>query len=130
LIIAYVTIMLPYAVRYQLATLISLGAQTTEASRVSGAGVLRTFGRIVLPLARGGMAASAAVMFVLLIHEFGVSLLLRSPDSTVMSVLLYDQFSTGSYPQVGVTAVVMTVITAAGVIAALVFGGTKAMERL
>jgi iron(III) transport system permease protein len=130
LIIAYVTIMLPYAVRYQLATLISLGTQTTEASRVNGAGVLRTFVRIVLPLARGGMAASGAVMFVLLIHEFGVSLLLRSPDSTVMSVLLYDQFSTGSYPQVGVTAVVMTVITAAGVIAALVFGGTKAMERL
>lgn len=130
LIIAYVTIMLPYAVRYQLATLIALGQQTTEASRVCGAGVLRTFGRIVLPLARGGMASSGAVMFVLLIHEFGVSLLLRSPDSTVMSVLLYDQFSTGSYPQVGVTAVVMTVLTAAGVIAALVFGGTKAMERL
>jgi iron(III) transport system permease protein len=121
---------LPYAVRYQLATLIALGAQTTESSRVSGAGAFRTFFRIVLPLARGGMAASGAVMFVLLIHEFGVSLLLRSPDSTVMSVLLYDQFSTGSYPQVGVTAVVMTAITAAGVIAALVFGGTKAMERL
>jgi iron(III) transport system permease protein len=130
LVIGYVTIMLPYAVRYQLATLISLGQQTMEASRVAGAGPFRTFFQIVLPLARGGMAASAAIMFVLLIHEFGVSLLLRSPDSTVMSVLLYDQFSTGSYPQVAVTAIVMTALTSAGVIAALLFGGTRAMERL
>lgn len=130
LVIAYVTIMLPYSVRYQLTTLISLGQETTEASRVNGAGPFRTFARIVLPLTRGGLAASAAIMFVLLIHEFGVSLLLRSPDSTVMSVLLYDQFSTGLYPEVAVTAIVMTVLTALGVIAALAFGGTKAMERL
>lgn len=130
LVIGYVTIMLPYAVRYQLATLISLGQQTMEASRVAGGGPYRTFLQIVLPLARGGMAASAAIMFVLLIHEFGVSLLLRSPDSTVLSVLLYDQFSTGSYPEVAVTAIVMTALTSAGVIAALAFGGTRAMERL
>lgn len=130
LIIGFVTIMLPYAVRYQLTTLISLGSQTMDASRVSGAGPFRTFFRILLPLARGGMAASGAIMFVLLIHEFGVALLLRSPDSTVMSVLLYDQFSSGSYPQVAVTAIVMTALTSAGVIAALLFGGSRAMERM
>ncbi|MDF3310764.1 ABC transporter permease subunit [Rhodococcus sp. T2V] len=130
LLIAYLAIMLPYAVRYQLTTLIALGPQTMESSRVSGAGPLRTFTRIVFPLSRAGMAASAAVMFVLLIHEFGVSLLLRSPESTVMSVVLYEEFSTGSYPRVAVVALVMTVITAGGVVAALAFGGTKAMERL
>jgi len=130
LLIAYLCIMLPYAVRYQLTTLIALGPQTMEASQVSGAGALRTFFRIVLPLSRGGMAASAAVMFVLLIHEFGVSLLLRSPDSTVMSVLLFEEFSSGSYPRVAVIALIMTVITGGGVVAALAFGGSKAMERL
>lgn len=130
LVIAYVTIMLPYAVRYQLATLVSLGPQTFEASRVSGGGPLRTFWEIVFPLARGGMGASAAIVFVLLIHEFGVSLLLRAPDSLVMSVLLYDQFNTGTYPGVAVTGVVMTALTAVGVIAALAFGGTRVMEKL
>lgn len=129
LLIAYLAIMIPYAVRYQTTALISLGSQTMEASRVSGAGPLRTFFRIILPLSRAGMAASAAVMFVLLIHEFGVSLLLRSPDSTVMSVVLFEEFSTGSYPRVAVVALVMTVITAGGVVAALSFGGTKAMEK-
>lgn len=130
LIIGFVTIMLPYAVRYQLTTLISLGSQTMDASRVCGAGPVRTFLAIMLPLARGGMAASGAIMFVLLIHEFGVALLLRSPDSTVMSVLLYDQFNSGSYPQVAVTAILMTALTSAGVIAALLFGGSRAMERM
>lgn len=130
LVIAYVTIMIPYAVRYQLSTLIQLGQQTTEASRASGAGPLQTFFRVILPLARGGLASAAAVMFILLSHEFGVSLLLRGQDNTVLAVLLFDQYSSGSYPMVAAIALVMTAVTSLGVIAALIFGGSKALEKM
>ena len=109
--IAYAVIMLPFAVRYQLAALIAMGKQTTEASRANGAGALRTFGLVILPLARSGIASAAAIMFVLLVHEFAVSLLLRAPNVTVMSVLLFNQYDAESYPAVAVIAVVMTVIT-------------------
>lgn len=129
LILAYMTIMLPYSIRYQLATLVSLGRQTMEASQVSGAHPLRTFFQIILPLSRAGIVSSAAVMFVLLTHEFGVSLLLRAPDVSVMSVVLYDQYSGGSYPKVAVIALLMTVMTAVGVAAAMFFGGKKALEK-
>ncbi|MEV6639594.1 ABC transporter permease subunit [Amycolatopsis sp. NPDC051371] len=129
LILAYITIMVPYAVRYQLATLVALGRTTVESSRVSGAGALRTFLRIVLPLGRAGMASSAAIMFVLLIHEFGVSLLIRSAKVNVMSVVLFEQYDAGGYPQVAVIAIAMTVITAIGVFVALLFGGSRALER-
>ena len=129
-VLGYVTIMIPYATRYQLATLVALGRQTFDASRVSGGGPVRTFFRIILPLSRSGIASSAAIMFVLLIHEFGVSLLLRSPTVNVLSVALFDQYDGGSYPQVAVIAIVMTAITAAGVAAAMLFGGSRALERL
>lgn len=129
LILAYMTIMIPYSVRYQLSTLVSLGKQTMEASQVSGAHPVRTFFQIILPLSRTGIATSAAVMFVLLTHEFGVSLLLRAPDVSVMSVVLYDQYNGGSYPKVAVIALLMTVLTAIGVIVAMVFGGRKALEK-
>jgi iron(III) transport system permease protein len=129
-VLAYLTLMVPYSVRYQLATLISLGRQTVEASRVSGAGPFRTFAQIIVPLARGGIASSAAIMFVLLIHEFGVSLLLRSPRVSVMSVVLFEQYDAGTYPQTAVMALVMTVITAIGLVTALAVGGSGALERL
>lgn len=129
LVIAYLTIMIPYATRYQLATLVALGRTTIESSRVSGAGPLRTFIHIVLPLARAGMASSAAIMFVLLIHEFGVSLLIRSAEVNVMSVVLFEQYDAGGYPQVAVIALAMTLITAAGVFVALLFGGSRALEK-
>ncbi|MCR2811314.1 ABC transporter permease subunit [Microbacterium sp. zg.B185] len=129
-ILAYITLMIPYSVRYQLATLVALGHQTVDASRVSGAGHIRTLLQIILPLSRAGIASSAAIMFILLIQEFGVSLLLRSRDVNVMSVVLFEQYDTGSYPIVAVMALVMTAITAAGVGIALLFGGSRALERL
>ncbi|PWJ02439.1 iron ABC transporter permease [Streptomyces sp. NWU49] len=130
LIIAYVTIMLPYSVRYQLATLMSLGRTTLEASQVSGAHPLRTFFQVLLPLARTGIASSAAIIFVLLIHEFGVSLLLRGATTKVLSVVLFDEYAGGTYSQVAVIALLMTAVTAVGVVLAMLFGGRRALERL
>lgn len=131
IVLAFVTVKLPFAVRYQLSTLISIGSQQIEAARVNGAGPVRTFFQIILPLARTGIAAAAAVIFVLLIHEFGVAVMLRSADTTVLSVVLFDLFNTGGiYPQVAVVALLMTLITMVGVIAALAIGGSKAFERI
>ena len=131
LALAFVTVMIPFAVRYQLATLIAIGRTTTEASRANGGGFARTFFRIILPLARSGIAAAAAVIFVLLVHEFGVALMLRSAETNVMSVVLFELYSTGGlYPRVAAMALLMTVITSAGVAVAIWIGGLKAFERL
>jgi iron(III) transport system permease protein len=129
LVLAYVTLMIPYAVRYQLAALVTLGRGTMEASRVCGATSTRTFGMIILPLCKRSTAASAAIVFVMLTHEFGVSLLLRSPDTTVMSVYMFQKLNTGLYPDVAVAALVMTVVTGVGGAIAMVIGGRKVVER-
>lgn len=130
LIAAYVILMIPYSVRYQLATLVQLGRQTTEASSVAGATPMRTFLLVVMPLAKAGIASSAIIMFILLIHEFGVSLLLRAPDVSVMSVVLFEMYDGGGYPQVAVIALLMTAITTVGVVLGMVFGGSRAFEKM
>ena len=131
LIIAFVTVKLPFSVRYQLATLISVGPSFVEAARANGSGPVRTFFRIILPLARSGIAAAAAVIFVLLIHEFGVALMLRSAETSVMSVVLFDLYNAGGlYPRVAAMALLMTLITMLGVAVAISAGGVKAFERV
>lgn len=131
LVLAFVTVKLPFSVRYQLASLIALGSTQVEAARANGSSPARTFFQIILPLARSGIAAAAAVIFVLLVHEFGVALMLRSTGSTVMSVVLFDLFNTGGlYPQVAAMALIMTAVTMCGVAVALWVGGVKAFERI
>ena len=130
MIIAYVTLMIPFATRMQLSTLLALGRSYIEASRVSGAGVARTYSTIVLPLMRSSLAGSAALLFVLLTHEFTASLLVRSPTTRVMGTLLFDYWGNGSYPMVATVALVMTAVTGAGVGLAVLLGGSESLSKM
>lgn len=130
IIIAYVTLMIPHAVRTQSASLLTLREEYAAAARVAGAGPLRTLLRVILPLVRGGLAGGAALIFVLLSHEFAASAMLRSARTQVMGTALYDVWSTGSYPQVAALALVMTVVTAIGVAVALALGGQRALSTV
>src|SRR5262249_11830600 len=84
LVLVYVTIMVPFATRMQLAGMVALGNSYVEASRASGAGMLRTSLQILLPLTRGTIGAAGALMFIMLSHEFTASLLVRTPSTQVM----------------------------------------------
>lgn len=130
IILVYVTLMLPFATRMQLSGMISLGDAYIEASRVCGAGVVRTNLRIVLPLLRSTIGGASALMFVLLTHEFSASLLVRAPTTQVMGTAMYDQWVSGSYPAVAAIALIMTGVTAAGVFAAVLLGGRDVFEKL
>ncbi len=130
IVLVYVTLMLPFTVRMQLAGLLSLGDTYTEAARTSGAGPLRTSLEIVLPLMRGTIGGAAALMFVLLTHEFAASLLVRSPTTQVMGTVLFDYYSNGGYPTVAAIALVMTAVTSVGVVLAMAIGGADALDKL
>jgi iron(III) transport system permease protein len=126
-ILAYVTLMLPFATRMQLAGLLALGNSHQEASRTCGAGLMRTNLRVVLPLMRSSLGGAAALMFVLLTQEFAASVLVRSIHTQVMGTILYDFWSDGSYPGVAAMALIMTAVTAIGVGVALLLGGAKSL---
>ncbi len=130
MILAYVTLMIPFATRMQISTLLALGNSYIEAGRVSGAGVIRTYATIVLPLMRSSLSGSAALLFVLLTHEFTASLLVRSPTTRVMGTLLFDYWHNGSYPMVAAVALVMTAVTGAGVGLAVLLGGSETLNKM
>ncbi|WP_395103844.1 ABC transporter permease [Actinomadura sp. SCN-SB] len=131
IILVYVTLMLPFATRMLMSGMIALGGGYVEASRVSGAGPVATDARIVLPLLRTSLGGAAALMFVLLTHEFSASMLVRAPTTQVMGTVLFDYWGNGSYPTVAAIALVMTIVTAGGVVAAMAAGGgTGVFEKL
>ncbi|MGY1739427.1 MULTISPECIES: ABC transporter permease [unclassified Blastococcus] len=130
MVLVYVTLMLPFATRMQMSALLALGDSYQEASRMSGAGYTRTTLRIMLPLLRTSLAGAAALIFVLLTHEFTASLLVRSVDTNVMGTVLYDYWTNGNYTVVAAVALVMSAVTTAGVAVAMLFGGSESLGRL
>jgi iron(III) transport system permease protein len=130
LVVVYVTLAIPHSTRMQLSALTSLGLETYEASRVCGAGLLRTFAQVIIPQIRGGVAGAAAITFVILSHEFSASLMVRSVQTRVLGTSLFEAYENGLYPQVAAIALVMVVVTMGGVLVALALGGAETMRRL
>jgi iron(III) transport system permease protein len=130
IVIAYVTLMLPHAVRSQSASLLALQPEYWAAARACGASPARAAVRIILPLIRGGVASGVALVFVMLSHEFAASLMLRSARTQVMGTVLYEYWTSGTYPQVAAIALVMVAVTTVGVVLALVAGGSRSLTRL
>ena len=129
-VLVYVTLMLPFATRMQLSALVSLGEGYIEAARMSGSSVVGANLKVVLPLMRAALGGAAALIFVLLTHEFAASVLVRSSTTQVMGTVLYDYWSNGSYPLVAAIALVMSFVTLVGVVIAVLVGGSKALSSL
>jgi iron(III) transport system permease protein len=130
IILVYVTLMLPFTVRMQASAMVALGDGYVEAARVSGSGVVGTNLKIVLPLMRSALGGAAALMFVLLTHEFAASLLVRASTTQVMGTVLYDYWGNGTYPLVAAIALIMTAVTTIGVVVAIMIGGSDALTSL
>jgi iron(III) transport system permease protein len=131
IIVVYVTLMLPFAVRMQLAARLSMGTSYESAARISGAGALRAHVGIILPMMRGAIGGASALIFVMLSHEFAASLLVRSTQTQVMGTAFYDIWVNTSYPLVAAMGLIMCAVTAVGVLLAMRLGGrSNALEAL
>jgi iron(III) transport system permease protein len=130
LVVVYVTLMLPFTARMQIAGMLQLGNAYLEASRTSGANAFWTDVRITLPLMRSTIGGAAALMFILLTHEFSASMLVRSPTNQVMGTILFDYWTNGSYPLVAAIALVMTLVTAVGMLVAVMIGGRDVFNKM
>lgn len=125
LVVVYATIMLPYAVQFISSGLATIGSTSWEAAQSSGAGPMRNLLRIIMPQVKRSIAAGAAVMFVMLVGEFSVSVFVRSVRTQVMGTLLYDFWDTGATSQVAVLALLIVAGTFIGVVVALAFGDRR-----
>ena len=129
LVVTYVTLMIGHSTRLQFTTLVATGQEFLEASRASGAGPIRSLFQVMLPMCRKGIAATAALTFVLLFHEFSASLMVRSARTQVIGSVMYDVWAGGIYSQVAVLALIMVVVTVIGVCIAGWLGGTDPTQQ-
>jgi molybdate transport system permease protein len=74
-VLAIVFVASPFYVRTAIASFEAVDENLLDASRTLGANPARTFCRIALPLASGGLAAGAAVAFARGIGEFGATIM-------------------------------------------------------
>jgi multiple sugar transport system permease protein/raffinose/stachyose/melibiose transport system permease protein len=70
LIIAYVTVTLPVAIWMLRGFMVNLPAALEEAAAIDGAGPLRTFFEIIVPLCRPGIVATAVFVLIVTWQEF------------------------------------------------------------
>lgn len=93
-IIADTALLIPFAVLLLRPFFRSVPIQTEEAAAIDGAGTIRTFLQIALPIARNGVLTVATIIYLIAWGEFlyAVNLLL-SPKSYPLSALLAQQVS-------------------------------------
>ena len=85
----------PLYVRFAVAAFGAVDGQLVAASRTLGAGSLRTFFRVVVPLAGGGLAAGAALALARGLGEFGATIMFAGSLQGVTQTLplaIYAEF--------------------------------------
>jgi spermidine/putrescine transport system permease protein len=87
---------LPFVILAIYSTLSRLNPELMEASRDLGAGAIRTFFRVTLPLTLPGVAAGGVFVFVLSIGNFVTPALLGGGRFQMIGNLVYDQFLTAN----------------------------------
>ena len=94
-ILAVTFVASPFYVRAAIAAFDAVDPSLTAAARTLGAGPARTFLRVALPLAAGGLGAGWALAFARGIGEFGATLMFAGSLQGVtqtLSLAVYEQF--------------------------------------
>jgi len=94
-VIAVAYVASPLYVRQAIAAFETVDPNLVAASRTLGAGPSRTFARVVLPLARAGLAAGLALSFARGLGEFGATIMFAGSLQGVTQTLplaIYAQF--------------------------------------
>jgi iron(III) transport system permease protein len=122
LLIAYMTRFLPYGMRFNSASLIQLHRELEESSGLSGADWLTTFRRIVLPLLKPGLMAGWLYIVIVSVRELSSSILLYSPGTEVVSVVLWELWQNGQYVQLSALGVMLIALLFVFVLIAQLLG--------
>ena len=90
ILVAYLAVYLPFAVRTTNATLQQVHDSLEEAARVSGARIFHRLRDVILPLARPGMIAGWILVFMPALRELTVSILLYAYRTETIGVVVYN----------------------------------------
>ncbi|HTR83631.1 MAG TPA: iron ABC transporter permease [Reyranella sp.] len=110
LLLAYVALGTPVAVRVTSGAYQQIAKDIEECSRVHGAGWWQTLGRILVALAWPAFAVGWVLIFFGVMRELSASILLYVPDTEVLSVVMLKMWVGGKPEEVSVIGLVMLVL--------------------
>ena len=110
LLLAYVALGTPVAVRVTSAAYQQIAMDIEECSRVHGAGWWQTLGRILIALAWPAFAVGWVLIFFGIMRELSASILLYAPGTEVLSVVMLKMWVSGKPEEVSVIGLVMLVL--------------------
>jgi molybdate transport system permease protein len=129
LVLASVLYSLPFAVQPLIASFEGVDKKLLDASAVLGAGRLRTFWRVILPLSLPGVVTALVLSFAHTLGEFGVVLMVGGNLTGVtrtVSIDIYDHVQSFEYAEANHMALVLLVISFA--VLAVVYGVNRQMK--
>jgi iron(III) transport system permease protein len=107
--IAYVTRFLPYGMRYSSTSMLQIHKELEESAALSGASWGMTFRRIILPLLKPGLLAGFIYVVIVSIRELSSSILLYSPGTEVVSIMIWELWQNGQYVELSALGVILIV---------------------
>lgn len=110
LLIAYVTIFLPFGIRAVNTSLRQIDPSLEEAALVLGGSWLRSLRSITLPLLAPGLWAAWVLLFVSSVKELSASVLLYTSHTVVLSVAVFGLWLSNSFTQVAAMALVQALL--------------------
>ena len=105
MLIAYVTRFMPYGLRYNTTSMLQIHKELEESAAMSGASWTTTFWRIILPLLKPGLIAGWIYIVIVSIRELSSSILLYSPGTEVISIVIWELWENGQYVELSALGV-------------------------
>lgn len=111
-LMAYCVMFIPEASRAAASAISQASEELSEASHVSGAGLLRTVRKVVLPQVLNGLLAGWVIVFFLSVNEVTASSFLGGLNSAVVGHVAIDYFANGRLSEVAAMTLIVTLATA------------------
>ena len=121
--IAYITRFMPYGMRYNTTSMLQIHQELEESAAMCGASWTTTFRRIVLPLLKPGLVAGWIYVMIVSIRELSTSILLYSPDTRVVSIIIWELWQNGQYVELSALGVLFILLLFVLVLIARWVGG-------
>ena len=107
LLIAYVTLSLPYGMRFASSGITQIHRELEEVAEVSGARTGQMLRRVLLPLLLPFLLAAWIYVFVLSVRELGASIFLVGPGVNVLATISLTMWEEGgSYGAVAALGII------------------------
>ena len=120
--IAYVTRFMPYGLRFNTTSMMQIHKELEESAAMSGASWGTTFYRIILPLLKPGLLAGWIYIMIVSIRELSSSILLYSPGTEVISIVIWELWENGQYVELSALGVLFILLLFALVMVAQYIG--------